>query len=49
MVTVSSFKFNIVWSVFATKLETSNSQKSAILNYKVDTGSDGNLIPVNMF
>ena len=48
-VTIKSFNFSSIQSVILAKLENSSSQKSSILKYKGGTGSNGNLIPVNMF
>ena len=41
--------FCSVHSITVTKLETSSSHQSTVLNYKVDLGSNKNLMPVNMF
>ena len=48
MATVISFNCNSTRSVLVTKPETSNGQKSAILEYKVDMGSNGKVLPVDM-
>ena len=40
--------FNSIWSIIVTRLETGSNQKH-ILEYKVGTGSDGNLVPENVF
>ena len=39
------FNFNNVKSVIFTKLELSTSQKRAQIAYKIDTGSNSNLVP----
>ena len=48
MATVISFNCNSTRSVLVTKPETSNGQKSAIQEYKVDMGSNGKVLPVDM-
>ena len=47
MVVVKSF--NSICCIIETKLKTSSSQKATVLQYKVDTGSNGKLMSVNMF
>ena len=50
MVTVKYFNFNSICSTVVTKLKTSSNQKNpTMLEYKVDAGSDGNLMLVNIF
>ena len=36
-------------SVTVTSLETSSRQKGAVFEYKVYSGSNGNLLPMDMF
>ena len=48
-VTVKSFNFNNIWWVTVARLETSSSQKSATLEYEINTYSNGNLMYVDMF
>ena len=41
---MKSFSFNSIRSVFLTNLDTSSRQKRIKVEYKIDTGSDGNLM-----
>ena len=40
--------FHIIQSVLITKLRTKSSQSVAEFDYRIDTGSDSNQIPVSM-
>ena len=42
---ITAFNSNSNRSVIVMKLFTSSSQNCAIVPYKIDTGSDGNLMP----
>ena len=44
MVTMNFFSFSRTHLVLIAKLKTSFSQNDAIIPYKVDTGSDGNIL-----
>ena len=35
--------------MIVTKLKTKSNQKTETCQYKIDTGSDGNLIPIRMY
>ena len=48
-VAVESLTFNTIILFIVTKLDTSSTQKRAKKDYKIDTGSDGSLIPLNIF
>ena len=43
------FNFHSVTSVILTKLKTKSSQRKDTCKYKIDTGSDGNLMPIRMY
>ena len=47
-VNINSFHFNCTCSVIMAKLKTSSSQNNAIMKYKIDTGSDGNILPCHV-
>ena len=49
MVTITSLNFISIWWVIRANYETSSSKSSAIIPYKVDTGSDGNIMPYYIF
>ena len=50
MVRFKVFNVHIIRSVIIAKLTMKNSQKNpAICEYKIDTGSHCNLMPINMF
>ena len=44
-----NFNFHSVRSVLITKLRTRTGQNAAKPDYKINTGSDGNLISINIF
>ena len=46
---ITSFNFNSISSVIVTKLDTSSSQNSSEIAYKIGTCSDGNLMLPNVF
>ena len=48
VVRVKYITFDIIKSVLFIKLESSTSQKHTKLTYKIDSGADGNLMPVNI-
>ena len=48
-VNIISFNFNSIHSVIIAKLKTRRSQNSAIIQHKVDTSSDGNIMPYHIF
>ena len=49
MVRTIAFNFHSVRSVLIAKLRTKTSQNIRELDYKIDTGSYGNLMPIDMF
>ena len=46
---MKSLKFHSMKSVIFTKLESSTNQKRAEIAYKIDTGSDENIMPFRFF
>ena len=48
MVNINSVYFNNKHSVIAANLKASSNQASIILTYKVDTGSNGNIMPLHI-
>ena len=44
MVNISSFSFNSIHLEIIAKLETSFSQDNVIVQYKIDIGSDGDIM-----
>ena len=48
MVKINSIIFNNKWTVITANLKTSSNQVSIIVPYKVDTGSDGNIMPLHI-
>ena len=49
VINVKNLSLNSIGSNIIAMLGTSNRQKWANLDYKVDTGSEVNLIPLNIF
>ena len=49
MVSINSVQFNKICSVLTAKLKTSMGQNSIVVLYKIDTGSDGNIMPGCIF
>ena len=49
MANINSFNFDGIHSVIIAKLETSCSQTYVIIQYKIDTDSDGNIVPYHIF
>ena len=45
IMTINSFSFDCICSVIIAKLKTTYSQNNAIIQYKIDTGSDCNSLP----
>ena len=41
--------FNSKWLVITANLKTSSNQVSITVPYKVDTGSDGNIMPLHLY
>ena len=48
-ITIKLHNFIRIKSIIVTKLETSSSQNKSQIAYKIYTGSDGNLRPLNAF
>ena len=48
-VSINSVQFNINCSVLTVNLKTSAGQNSITVPYKIDTGCDGNLMPMHIF
>ena len=48
-VNITSFNFNSIISVIIATLEIISSKISVIILFKVDTGSDGNIMPYHIF
>ena len=46
---MKSLNFNSIQSVIITKLETHSRQDKANIKYQINTHSDGNLVPFNVF
>ena len=49
MVNINSIIFNSKWLVITANLKTSLNQVSIIVPYKVDTGSDENIMPLHLY
>ena len=49
MVNINSIIFNSKWLVITANLKTSSNQVSILVPYKVDTGSDGNIMPLHLY
>ena len=49
IVNINSIIFNSKWSVITANLKTLSKQVSIIAPYKVDTGSDGNIMPLHIY
>ena len=49
MVSINSVCFNKSCSVLTTKLKTFIDNNNMIIPYKIDTGSDGNIMPWHIF
>ena len=49
MVISEVFNFHSIRSVMITKSKTKSSQTIDTHEYKIDTGSDDNLMPINMY
>ena len=49
MVNINSFIFNRKQSVITANLKASSNQVSIIVPYKVDTGSDGHIMPLHLY
>ena len=49
MLSVDSVQFNITHSIFTTILKPSVGQNSITIPYKIDMGSDGNIMPMHIF
>ena len=48
-VKIKYFKFDNFKSIIFTELESTTSQKGVYITYKIDSGSDGNLMPFKIF
>ena len=48
-VNINSVNFNSNHSAIIANLKTSSNKTAIMVPYKVDTGSDGNIIPLNIF
>ena len=48
-VDINSIIFNIKWSVIISNLKTPSNQVSIIVPYKIDTGSNGNIMPLHLY
>ena len=49
MANITSITFNSIHSIIIAKLKTSSRQNSAIIAYKVDLGSDSNIMSCHSF
>ena len=49
MITIKYLNFNSMKSEIITKLKTRSRQKGTKIEYKINTESDGNLKPLNIF
>ena len=49
LVIINSVPSNKILSILTAKLKTSVGQNSVIVTYKIDTGSEGNIMPENIF
>ena len=48
MVNINSISFNSKQLVMVVNLKTSSNQNSTVIPYKIDTGSDGNIMPFHI-
>ena len=48
MVNIDSIIFNSKWSVLTANVKTASNQVAITVPYKVDTGSDGNIMPLQL-
>ena len=48
MVNINSITFNSKWSAITANLKMTSNQVSVIISYNIDTGSDGNIMPLHL-
>ena len=48
-VTINSSRFNSKQSEIMANLKMSSGQNSTIISYKIETGNDGNVMPIHIF
>ena len=49
LVSINSIQFNKNCPVLTTNLKTSAGQSNIMVPYKIDTGSDGNIMPLHVY